>query len=558
METAVNELTFGAVALRVGLVFLLVAANGFFVSAEFALVGARRTQIETLALRGNRRARAARFAIAHLDHFISGTQLGITLASLGLGWVGETTIAALLMQWFDSLGAPWHVVATHAVSGTIAFTLISFLHIVLGELAPKSVALLFPEQTSLWTAGPLIVFSKIFAPFIRVLNGTANLLLRTVGLRAPTEMERVHRPEEIVMLVHQMREHDQIADEPVHMIRGALALSERMVGDVMTPRTAVVAIDVDTPLPEAAELFLTSGYSRIPAYRDSIDDIIGILLALDLWRASVKGSGQALTDLLRPTLYVPDTKSVEDLLGEMQRKRIHMAVVVDEFGGTLGLVTLEDLIEEIVGDIRDEDEREPESIRELENGVVQLSGNAPLVELNERFKLALPAHEFTSVGGYVMGRLGRLANPGDVVEFAGGRLRVDSMSGRRIRVPHTDARQPRPGQPPQRLNFTRCACRHFLPKSISTGSAPVSLTRMRCVRVPSTLCRASSSYSPGGKPSIAKLPSDAVVAKKEWSNTEMVACIQSWMSQPTRMSGSGMRNVRRDCIPEEGWPTLNG
>ncbi|HSL68620.1 MAG TPA: CNNM domain-containing protein, partial [Longimicrobiales bacterium] len=226
------------IALRLSLVLFLVAANGFFVAAEFGLVGSRRTHIATLVRQGNRRARAAQSAINRLDHYISGTQLGITLASLALGWVGETTIAALIIQVFAPLGAPWSLIATHVVAGTIAFVFISFLHIVLGELAPKSIALLFPERTSMWTAAPLIVFSRIFAPFIRTLNGTANLLLRTIGMRAPSELERVHRPEEIALLVRQMQEHDQLAREPAHFIRGALALAERVVADVMTPRTA--------------------------------------------------------------------------------------------------------------------------------------------------------------------------------------------------------------------------------------------------------------------------------------------------------------------------------
>ncbi|MGH7466569.1 MAG: hemolysin family protein [Longimicrobiales bacterium] len=427
-----QALSAGSIALRIGLVLLLVAANGFFVAAEFGLVGARRTQIESLVRRGNRRARAAQHAISHLDHYISGTQLGITVSSLGLGWVGESTMASMLNQLFTPLGPPLDVIATHAVAATIAFIFISFLHIVLGELAPKSLALLFPEQVSLWTATPLIVFSRVFTPFIYVLNGTANRLLRLFGLRPPRHLEHVHRPEEIEMLVRQMHEHDQLADEPVHMIRGALALSERMVSDVMTPRTEVIALEVDTPLQEAADIFLDTGVSRIPVYREVIDDVIGVVLARDIWRASTRARPTPLSELVRPATYVPDTKSVEELLGEMQRQRIHMAIVIDEFGGTAGVVTLEDLIEEIVGDIRDEDEREPEPIRETGDGIIQLSGNAPLVELNERFELGLPAHEFTTVGGYVMGRLGRLATPGDVVEFTRGKLRVDSMHGRRI------------------------------------------------------------------------------------------------------------------------------
>jgi magnesium and cobalt exporter, CNNM family len=421
-----------SIALRLGLVVLLVAANAFFVAAEFALVGARRTQIDAWAQRGNRRAKAAQHAISHLDHYISGTQLGITISSLALGWVGETTIASLLDQLFEPLGSPFDVIATHAVAATIAFLFIAFLHIVLGELAPKSVALLFPERVSLWTAGPLILFSQVFSPFIRILNGTSNLLLRMVGLRPPSELQRVHRPEEIEMLVRQMQEHHQLSKEPVEMIRGALALSERTVADVMTPRTEVIALSVDTPVTKAAEKFLATEFSRLPIYQSSIDEVLGVALAHDVWRAVSNGAGATLAGLLRPTMYVPESKRVEELLGEMQRRRIHMAVVLDEFGGTAGVVTLEDLIEEVIGDIRDEVEREPDSIAETTGGMVSLMGNVSLLELNDRFGLDLPAHEFTTVGGYIMGRLGRLAAPGDVVEFSRGTLRVEGVSGRRI------------------------------------------------------------------------------------------------------------------------------
>ncbi|MGH7553580.1 MAG: hemolysin family protein, partial [Longimicrobiales bacterium] len=260
-------LTFGSIVWRLSLAFLLVLANAFFVASEFALVGARRTRIEAWANAGNRRAKLAYAAIQRLDHYISGTQLGITLASLGLGWVGESTLAGMMVGLFAGLPSPWNVVGTHVVAGTIAFAFITFLHIVLGELAPKTLALLFPEQTSLWTAGPLIVFSRLFSPFIALLNGSANLLLRSVGLRAPTELERVHRPEEIEMLLTQSFEHGLLREEPVEMIRGVYDLSETTVAEVMTPRIEVLALERDTPLEAAAVFIHEQGHSRYPVYR---------------------------------------------------------------------------------------------------------------------------------------------------------------------------------------------------------------------------------------------------------------------------------------------------
>lgn len=428
---AEETLTFGSIVFRLAIVALLVLANAFFVAAEFALVGARKTRIDSLAAKGNRRARLAQEAISHLDRYISGTQLGITLASLALGWVGESAIASVLIRVFGELPAPWNVIATHTVAISIAFAAITFLHIVIGELAPKSVALLFPEKTSLWTAGPLIAFSKLLAPFIVFLNGTANLLLRVIGLRAATEVERVHRPEEIELLLAQSLEHGLLAEEPVEMIRGVFDLSEITAGEVMTPRTEIAAISADASVSEAAAVILESGHTRIPVYEGSIDRIVGVVLARDVWLAERTGR-EDLSDLIRSIPFVPDSKPIEGLLRDMQKARIHMAVVVDEFGGTAGIVTLEDLVEEIVGEIRDEDEEEAPEIETAPSGEILLSGTVPVYELNEDYGLALPEEDFTTIAGYVMGRLGRIAKTGDEVLFKGGKLRVLKMEGRRV------------------------------------------------------------------------------------------------------------------------------
>jgi CBS domain containing-hemolysin-like protein len=421
----------GSILLRLLVALLLVAANGFFVAAEFALVGARRTRIEALARAGNRRARLAEAAIHRLDHYISGTQLGITLASLGLGWVGESTVAAILIQVFAGLPSPANVIAAHSVATVIAFAIMAFLHIVLGELAPKSLALLFPESVSLWTAGPLIVFSRAMWPFIRLLNGAANLMLRTVGLRAPTEMERVHRPEEIEMLLTQSYEHGLLKEEPVEMIRGVFGLSETTAAEVMTPRTDVIALDVLTSVEEAASFILEEGHSRYPVFEDTIDHIVGIVLARDVWRAQTQGVTE-LAQVMRPALFVPDTKSLEELLRDMRRERAHMAIVIDEFGGTAGIVTIEDMLEEIVGEISDElDEAAPE-LDHGPGGEVLFSGGMAIAELNDLLRLQLPNEDYTTVGGFVLGRLGRVARVGDEVRLRGGTLRVLEMDGRRV------------------------------------------------------------------------------------------------------------------------------
>lgn len=433
VEVPTAPLTGGQIALRLAAALLLVLANGFFVASEFALVGARRTRIDSMAESGNRRAKVARGALQHLDHYISGTQLGITLSSLALGWVGESTVAAILVQVFSGLPAPWDVVASHTVAIIIAFALITFLHIVLGELAPKSLALLYPERVSLWTAGPLIVFSKIFTPFIVFLNGSANLLLRAVGLRTPREAERVHRPAEIEMLLAQTYEHGLLSEEPVEMIRGVFDLSETVASEVMTPRTQVVAVPSTATLDEVADVIVDSGHSRIPIFEGSIDHIIGVVLARDFWRARRDRRQPRLRELMRAVPFVPKSKDIEHLLRDMQREGVNLVVVLDEYGGTAGIVTVEDLIEEIVGELQDEHEVVSAEIEEVEGEPkVLLAGRVVVADINERFELELPEDEYTTIAGYVMGVLGRVAEVGDVVDFDGGTLEVLEMSGRRI------------------------------------------------------------------------------------------------------------------------------
>lgn len=419
------------IALRLSAVLALVLANGFFVASEFALVGARRTRIDALARRGVRGAQHAAQAVRHLDHYISGTQLGITLASLGLGWIGETTLAGLFIQLFHGLGEPWNLVATHVVAGTIAFAIITFLHIVLGELAPKSIALLFPEGTSMATAGALIWFSRLMRPFITVLNGAANLLLRLVGLRAPTEMERVHRPEEIELILTQMHEHRQIGQQPVQMIRGVFHLGSRTALDVLTPRTEVAGVAAESSLDEVVARIMDTGYSRLPVFRESLDEIVGVVLALDVWRARERGNG-SFADLIRPVPYVPDSKPLEDLLAEMRRDRVHLVVVLDEFGGTRGIVTMEDVVEEIVGDIQDEDEPNAQALLKQDDGTFLVAGRLSVADLNDALHIDLPVDQAATVAGLIMDRLGRIPEVGDRVAFRGARLEVRAMRGRRV------------------------------------------------------------------------------------------------------------------------------
>jgi CBS domain containing-hemolysin-like protein len=281
------------------------------------------------------------------------------------------------------------------------------------------------------TAGPLMAFARIFSPFIVVLNGSANLLLRTVGLRPPHEAERVHRPEEIEMLLRKTQEHGLMAEEPAEMIRGVFDLSETTAAEVMTPRTEVVAVPVTATLDDIEDVFLDSGHSRLPVFEQTIDHIIGVLLARDYWRSRRDRRGAALRQIMRPVHFVPESKDLENLLREMQREGTHIVIVLDEYGGTAGVVTVEDVVEQVVGEIADEHEVQYAEIRE-EEGKVIVSGRALVSDINERFGLKLPEDEYTTAAGLMMGLLGRVAEEGDRIEFEGGSLEVLSMSGRRI------------------------------------------------------------------------------------------------------------------------------
>jgi CBS domain containing-hemolysin-like protein len=428
------DLTFGQIGIRLGIALLLVAANGFFVAAEFALVSSRRTRIDEWAEKGDGKAGLVRKMLEDLNLYLSASQLGITLASLALGWVAESTIAAVLIQVFDELPSPWNVLAAHTVAGTIAFVVITFMHIVLGEQAPKTLAITTPEETARWTAPLLYVFTRVLRPFIAGLNASSNLTLRIFGLKPVNEAERVHRPEEIEILVAQMHEFGHLAHEPVEMIRGVFDLSETTAAEVMTPRTQIMAAANTVSAEELENLLVDSGHSRLPVYEGSVDHIIGVVLARDFWRARRDRRQWNLANLIRAVPFVPETKDLEHLLREMQREGTHIAIVLDEYGGTAGLVTVEDVLEQIVGEIADEHEVQREEIHEEEDGRVLLAGRVLVADVNERFELELPEDEYTTVAGYVMGTLGRIAAEGDTVEFPGGQFRVASMSGRRVEL----------------------------------------------------------------------------------------------------------------------------
>jgi CBS domain containing-hemolysin-like protein len=420
-----------SILLGLGAVVVLVLANAFFVAAEFALVGARKTRLDELARAGDGKARLARRALQSLDRYISATQLGITLASLGLGWIGEPALARVIQGGFDWLPEPAAVIATHGVASVVAFIIITVLHIILGELVPKALALLYPEKISGWVAAPLIGFGWVMALPIAVLNGTSNRLLRFMGINPPGETERLHSPEELRMLVEQSTEGGSLLQQDARLLEGVFEFSEKTAQEVMTPRTQMVAVEADLTVESAADVVAEAGRSRYPVFTDSLDEIVGVVHAKDILAALRARPGSTVRQIMRPPLFVPGTRQVEDVLADMKRLKTHLAVVLDEYGGTAGLVTMEDLLEEIVGPIYDE--YDPQEARARAGGAPLLDGAMPISEFNSEYEETLDDTDYTTIGGYVFGQLGRLPRPGDRVKAGSHALEVIEMEARRVK-----------------------------------------------------------------------------------------------------------------------------
>jgi len=419
---------------RLGAVALLVLANGFFVAAEFSLVSVRRTRIAELVLRGEAGADAVEKAIANPDRVIAATQLGITIASLGLGWLGEPALSHLLNPLVELFPNALQSGLSHSISAAVAFVLITFLHVVVGELAPKSIALQDPERTSLVVAGPTLMTERIFKPAIWALNGTGNLLLRLVGVNPASGHQLVHSVEELKMLETASAEGGAVKAEESEMLHAVFEFGELVVRQVMIPRTEIVAVEADTPLREIITLVTKSTYTKFPVYEDNLDQILGIVHVKDLLNAMQAPDCESCTarSFVRDAIFVPQTISVNSLLRQFRLNRQHIAIVMDEYGGTGGLVTLEDLLEEIVGEVSDPFDVFHPEIQSRSDGSVLIDGLTLIEVVNEQLGLNLNDPNYDTIAGYVLGKLGRIARVKDVVEGDGVRVQVEAMDGLRI------------------------------------------------------------------------------------------------------------------------------
>jgi len=430
-------------------VFVLVLANAFFVAAEFSLVSVRRTRISELAARGVPGARFAERALRNPDRVIAATQLGITLSSLGLGWVGEPALSHLLQPIVDLVPGRLQSGVSHGISAGLAFAVITFLHVVIGELMPKTIALQQPEKTSLAVARPTLWTEWIFQPAIAVLNGTGTLLLRLLGFRTAGGSEHVHSVAELKMIVRDSASRGVVGLEAEDMLHAIFDLSDTLVRHVMLPRTEIVAVSAEASLEDVIHLAARHPFTKFPVYEGSLDHILGVVHLKDVLPA---WTGKAATtkrarDVMREAIFVPETARVPVLLRRFRSRRQHLAIVLDEYGGTAGMATLEDLLEEIVGQVRDPFDAEP-SIQVLPDGSSLVDGLTPLEEVNEHFQLQLMDRHYDTLAGYMLGRLGRLAQVGDTVMVDGVRFQVEALDGRRVSrvsvTPVAQARRPQP------------------------------------------------------------------------------------------------------------------
>jgi len=411
----------------------LVLLNGFFVAAEFAMVRVRGSQIEIKAKAGSGAAKIAKSIMANLDGYLAATQLGITIASLGLGWAGQEVVTKLMLNLFSLFGL---VITSHLIiniSHVVAFVLITVLHIVFGELAPKSLAIQRSVRTVMTIAVPLRFFFVVFRPFIWFLNGFANLMLRAFGIHTAPGAESTHSSEELQYLLEQGKETGAIDSSEHELIQNVFDFNERVVKNIMVPRTKIFGIEIDTKQDEVIDEVIAEGYSRVPVYEETIDKIVGIAHAKDILPLVARKVTFELKDIIRKPYFVPETKKINDLMAEMKLKRIQIAIVLDEFGGTAGMVTLEDIVEELVGDIQDEYDEEKPIVEKVNDTEFIVNALAPIYDVNSHLPHDLPEDgDYDTVSGWLGDIFGKIPDVGEQKEANGYNITVLKKSDQNI------------------------------------------------------------------------------------------------------------------------------
>lgn len=412
-------------------VVLLVGANAFFVAAEFGMVAVRRTRIDELVTQGSRRAQSTRKALQELNLMLSGCQLGITFSSLGLGAIGEPVLATIFADLFAFLARPFNLIAAHSAAVAVAFIIITALHVILGELVPKNLAIAVPERTALWVGTPIRAFTFVFRPLIWLFNESANATLRAMGVQPSPGVSVIHTPDELAIIVEESRRGGSIDPRHSLLLTRTLDFVEKKVVEAMIPRTATHAVESTTTVEEILDLVEETGYSRFPVWRERPDEFVGVIHLKDILKGSREDRRIQVEEVMREPLLVPESLSLSDVLIQMQRTRSHFAIVLDEFGATSGIITLEDILEELVGEIMDEYDVREFHVRKVEGGV-RVPGTTRPDELAEITGLNLPEGEYETIAGFILARLGRLAHRGDEVGLDGWKIRVANVRRRRI------------------------------------------------------------------------------------------------------------------------------
>ncbi|HLN99061.1 MAG TPA: hemolysin family protein [Pyrinomonadaceae bacterium] len=421
--------------LKLVAIAFLVGTNAFFVASEFALVSVRRARLEARAAAGSKNARSALRLLNNPTIFISAVQFGITLASLALGWIGEPTVASLLEPIASRIASEGRAgYVAHGMAIVIAFSTITFLHIVLGELMPKMVALERAERIALFASRPLELFARVFRAPLWVFNSVGSTLGRLIGLKSTLDHAAVYTEAELRQLIDVARESGYLRAEERRLIHRVFEFSDTLVREAMVPRTGMAAISSDSELQQITSAFHEHGYSRLAVYKDSLDDVVGFIHSKDVMPYLLHPEKFRLEDVLQPPLYVVDTARLEDVLRQMQKAKTHFGFVVDEHGGLEGIITLEDLLEEIVGDISDEhDEEVNEQIVAISENKYLLAGGLAVRDLNRRLKLSLPESEsYTTIAGFLMTEAGHVLKPADKVNYNGFLFEVDRVERRRV------------------------------------------------------------------------------------------------------------------------------
>jgi CBS domain containing-hemolysin-like protein len=461
MENLVEQIASpetGAIARDLAIVFVLVLANAFFVASEFALVSVRKTRIDQLAAEGNSAAVVVQRAVHDLDRYIAATQVGITIASLLLGGLGERALEPLLHPLFAWIPEKWLSISAGGLTAGLAYFIMTVLHVIIGELMPKSIALQKPDITALWIGRPMLFFAIIFSPLIWLLNGIGGFLLKLIGFHSAEGHSQVHSPEELDMLFTESHKGGEINQTEFEILHRVVRFSDTTAHAIMVPRLEMQALPVEITRSALTGFLQGRPHTRVPVYQDSLDDILGIVNSKDLehlnyrelsqeleqWKTSVSdqsaGQGSQPTDekkldlkpLVLETAFVPETLRVDKLLTEFKKRRQQIAIVIDEYGGTAGLVTLGDVLEQVFGDLPDEgSETEPEILKRPD-GSLQLAGRVSIDEVNELFGFGFPTDEAETMAGLVLNALGRIATVGDEVHIHSLRIRVEKVDRFRI------------------------------------------------------------------------------------------------------------------------------